>query len=347
MAMSPPPEPIPPPTPQTPGDELDPPPPYPHGRRSRRPNRRQIQTSLHTQIPSTDSHSDQEALLSPQPVSSLDEGDQDATETTPFLPGRRVDTRPRSESHPSVFSSVSVAPSLAQTVVSLFRVYDDDDQFGPESGDDGLLISTGELPDVHTRPERFWSVRAWRRYFRPLTRKVYYRSLFHLYVINFPFALAAFLFAVVFTVTGTTLLVALPIGALLCFFNLFGVRAFSRAELALQTKFHSPLAYPAPHPPRPIFTRIREVHPSGLPVPETSFYKNTYAMFTDPTSYQALFYFLVIKPSITLLLSLSLLVVGVPAIVLVGPAPLAFRAIRNIGIWQANIAVEGLYLAVR
>ncbi|KAF7376740.1 hypothetical protein MSAN_00091200 [Mycena sanguinolenta] len=343
MAMSPPPEPLPPPTPQPTGDELDPPPPYPHGRRSRRSNRRQIQTSLHSQIASTESHSDQEALVSPH----LEEGEQDATETTPFLQGRRVVTRPRSESHPSVFSSVSVAPSLAQTVASLFRIYDDADLFGPEAGDDGLLISAGEVPDVHTRPEGFWSVRSWRRYFRPLTQKVYYRALFHLYVVNFPFALAAFLFAVVFTVTGTTLLVALPLGALLCFFNLFGVRTFSRAELALQTKFHTPLAYSAPHPPRPIFTRVREVTASGVPVPETSFYKNTYAMFTDPTSYQALFYFLVIKPSITLLLSLGLLVVGVPAIVLVGPAPMAFRAIRNLGIWQANIAVEGLYLAVR
>ncbi|KAJ6456483.1 hypothetical protein C8R45DRAFT_880816, partial [Mycena sanguinolenta] len=347
MAMSPPPEPHPPPIPQPAENELDPPPPYPHGRRSRRSNRRQIQTSLHSQIASTESHSDQEALVSPHPGSSLEEGDQDATETTPFLPGRRVVTRPRSESHPSVFSSVSVAPSLAQTVASLFRVYDDDDLVGPDAGDDGLLISAGELPDVHTRPERFWSIRSWRRYFRPLAQKVYYRSLFHLYVVNFPFALAAFLFAVVFTVTGTTLLVALPLGALLCFFNLFVVRTFSRVELALQTKFHTPLAYPAPHPPRPIFTRAREVNASGVAVPETSFYKNTYAMFTDPTSYQALFYFLVIKPSITLVLSLGLLVVGVPAIVIVGPAPMAFRAIRNLGIWQANIAVEGLYLAVR
>ncbi|KAJ7860325.1 hypothetical protein B0H13DRAFT_1901024 [Mycena leptocephala] len=91
---------------------------------------------------------------------------------------------------------------------------------------------------------------------------------------------------------------ALPLGALLCFFNLLGV---------------------PPYPPRPIFTRMREPLVAGVPVPETSFYKNAYAMFTDPTSYQALFYFLVVKPSITLLLSLGLLVVGVPAIILVGP----------------------------
>ncbi|KAF7357981.1 hypothetical protein MVEN_00845100 [Mycena venus] len=350
--MSPSPDPPPPPTPPAaPGDEInDPPPPYPsRGRRSRRPNRRQIQTSLHGQIASTDSHSDHDAPLSPQIISAEDEGDEDATENTPFLPGRRAITRPRSESRPSVFSSVSVAPSLAQTIASLFRTYDDDEVFNTEGGDDGLLISTGELPEVHTRPPAFWSVRAWRRYFRPLTQKVYYRSLFHLYVLNFPFALAAFLFGVVFTVTGTTLLVALPLGALLCFFNLLGVRTFSRGELALQTKFHGPLAYPAPYPPRPIFSRTREVQRVGCPNPRDIVLQKhvRHGNFKDPTSYQALFYFLVIKPSITLLLSLGLLVVGVPAIVLVGPAPLAFRAIRNLGIWQANIAVEGLYLAVR
>ncbi|KAJ7034031.1 hypothetical protein C8F04DRAFT_957007 [Mycena alexandri] len=350
--MSPSPQPPPSTTPLSPpGEENDPPPPYPsRARRSRRPNRRQIQTSLHGQISSTDSHSDYEALISPQPASSLDGGDPDATETTPFLPGRRVITRPRSESHPSVFSSVSAAPSLAQTFASIFRTDDEEEEelIEPEGVlEDGLLFSAGEPPEVHTRPERFWSRQAWWRYFRPMRRKAYYRSIFHLYVVNFPFALAAFLFSVVFTVTGTTLLVALPLGALLCFFNLLGVRTFSRGELALQTKFHAPLAYPAPYPPRPIFTRIREVSASGVPIPETSFYKNAYAMFTDATSYQALFYFLVIKPSITLLLSLGLLIFGVPAMVLVAPAPMAFRAIRKLGIWQANIAVEGLYMAVR
>jgi hypothetical protein len=82
-------------------------------------------------------------------------------------------------------------------------------------------------------------------------------------------------------------------------------------------------------------------------VRERSFYKNTYAMFTDSTSYQALFYFLVIKPAITLLISLGLVVVGLPLIVLILPAPAALRAIRKIGVWQANVAIEGLYFAVR
>ncbi|KAJ7090861.1 hypothetical protein B0H15DRAFT_778846 [Mycena belliarum] len=347
MSPSDPPPPMTPPVP--PAAELDdPPPPYPsRGRRSRRPSRRQIQTGHHGQFSSTDSHSDYEALASSQPDSEL-EADQDATEATPFLPPRRIVTRPRSGSHPSVMSSTSVAPSLAQTLASIFQEDDEDEELGTEDSPvDGLLFSAGEIPENHSRPKGFWSRQAWRRYFRPMTQKVYFKALFHLYVVNFPFALAAFLFAVVFTVTGTTLLVAVPLGALLCFFNLLGVRTFSRGELALQTKYHGPLAYAAPYPPRPIFTRMRESNALGPPIPETSFYKNTYAMFRDPTSYQALFYFLVIKPSITLLLSLGLLVLGVPALVLIAPAPIAFRAIRKLGIWQANVAVEGLYLAVR
>ncbi|KAJ7238677.1 hypothetical protein C8J57DRAFT_1528617 [Mycena rebaudengoi] len=71
----------------------------------------------------------------------------------------------------------------------------------------------------------------------PVTRNAYDKSLLHLHVINFPCALAAFLFTVVFNVTGTTLLMALPLGALLSFFNLIGVRALDRGELALQTKY--------------------------------------------------------------------------------------------------------------
>jgi len=67
--------------------------------------------------------------------------------------------------------------------------------------------------------------------------------------------------------------------------------------------------------------------------------------FTDPTSYQAVFYFLVIKPAITLLITLGLLALGVPLLILIIPAPAILRAVRKIGIWQANIAMEGLYYA--
>lgn len=70
----------------------------------------------------------------------------------------------------------------------------------------------------------------------------------------------------------------------------------------------------------------------------------TCSQFTDPTSYQALFYFLVIKPGITILLSLLVILVVPISLVLVVPAPAMLRLIRRLGIWQANVAVEGLYL---
>lgn len=85
---------------------------------------------------------------------------------------------------------------------------------------------------------------------------------------------------------------------------------------------------------------------SGITYYETSFYKNTYAMFADPTTYQALFYFLVIKPSITLGVTILLVMVVPVSYILVLPAPLMLRVVRNLGIWQANVAVEGLYYAV-
>lgn len=68
------------------------------------------------------------------------------------------------------------------------------------------------------------------------------------------------------------------------------------------------------------------------------------SQFTDPTSYQALFYFLVIKPGITILVSLLLLVVVPVSLLLIVPAPAMLRAVRRLGIWQANVAVDGLYL---
>ena len=89
--------------------------------------------------------------------------------------------------------------------------------------------------------------------------------------------------------TGTILLIALPLGAVLCFCDLLGARAFSRGELALQSRFHGPLAHALPYPPRPIFTRYRPLTPAEIEsghaiaarsilVAERSFYKNTYAM---------------------------------------------------------------------
>ena len=154
---------------------------------------------------------------------------------------------------------------------------------------------------------------------------------------------------------GTCTLMALPLGAVLCFVDLFGARLLARGELALQTTFHGPLSYPVPSPPLPIFTRTRAPTPAQLEagvrpsavVRETSFYRNAYAMFTDPTSYQALFYFLVLKPGVTVLMFVFFLAIVPVAAALVVPLPAVLRLARRMGIWQANVAVEGLYFAAR
>ncbi|KIM45587.1 hypothetical protein M413DRAFT_442252 [Hebeloma cylindrosporum] len=328
----------------------DPPPPYPsRERRTRVPRAsRHGHTTIQTSQHSGDTISEHEARISPY----TDEGYDEPNETTPFLTARAAHTqhhhqRPRSHSHTS---TISASPSLAHTFTGT--------QGGEEPLLSGIDAGSGGRP---THSHGFCTRAAWRRYFRPLGILSYYKAFFHLLVLNFLYGLAAWIYLFVLTVTGTTLLVALPLGAVLCFFDLLGARAFSRGELALQRQFHAPLSiHRGPYHPHPIFTRYREPTPEELEsshqhhpptrnglVRENSFYKNTYTMFTDPTSYQALFYFLVIKPFITLSITVAIIAVGVPLFILVLPAPAVLRAVRKIGIWQANVAVEGLYVPVR
>ncbi|KAI0633486.1 hypothetical protein C8Q77DRAFT_1217873 [Trametes polyzona] len=316
--------------------------------------------------------------------------DTDATETTPLLspnpnspravlpPGTM--SRRRTLSLTSTLrSSASLAPSFAQTVFSAFhpeRDCDVDPECREDGGEQEELDHDPESPIVrdydpqqrafaaelsgyaqrHAQRQQQLSASArWRRYFRPLGIRAYYAALFHLLVLNFPYALVSWVFLFVFTLVGTCTLMALPLGAVLCFIDLFGARLLARGELALQTTFHGPLAYTIPWPPAPIFTRMRAPSaaqieagtPANVLVPEGSFYRNAYAMFTDPTSYQALFYFLVLKPGITVLMSLFFLVLVPVSAVLVLPLPAVLRLARRMGIWQANVAVEGLYFAAR
>ncbi|KIK69469.1 hypothetical protein GYMLUDRAFT_35535 [Collybiopsis luxurians FD-317 M1] len=342
-----------------------------------------------------------------------------ANETTPLLgvPGSSHPlNRPRSLSQSSINSFAPSLASLAQTAWVFFSECDSDDdgEVGNEDGEEGRCRGSGgggsdpgdvEHPPaqtggsghlnldtqpqsqslLHHHPTRrrggFFSLQPWRIYFRPLFKPVYWRSLTHLALINFPFALVAWVYLFVFTVTGTTLLIALPLGAILCFFNLLGARTFARAELLIQTKFHRPLHYPlsvlqyahaVQHSTSsatdgvdpveflimryPIFTRTRPPSASelesgqavvGEEVVEGSFYRNTWGMFTSPTSYSALFYFLIIKPSITLLFTLLFLVVLLPLMILIAPAPMVLRVVRKIGRWQAVVAVEGLVVSVK
>ena len=87
----------------------------------------------------------------------------------------------------------------------------------------------------------------------------------------------------------------------------------------------------------------------------------TLRQFMDPSSFQPIFYFLVIKASITLVVTplvLALAPVSSPqhhiasvdivaimiqvCLVLVLPAPIMLRIVRRVGAWQANLAIEAL-----
>jgi hypothetical protein len=192
-------------------------------------------------------------------------------------------------------------------------------------------------------------------YFNPLKKMASYRPLLHLMVINFPFALAVWIYLFVGTLVGTTLLLTLPLGAVVWWLTLIGSRTFANTELYLQSKFHSPLPTRTLRPPRPIFKRLRSTTSPETTSSthledgetqtleyETSFLRNTYAMFLDPTSYQPIFYFLVIKASITLVLTPLLLAIVPVSFILVLPAPAILRIVRLIGLWQARVAFDGL-----
>lgn len=51
-----------------------------------------------------------------------------------------------------------------------------------------------------------------RGYFAPLVQLKYWKALFHLLVLNFPFALAAWIVLFVGVLVGTSLLITLPLG---------------------------------------------------------------------------------------------------------------------------------------
>ncbi|KAG2132590.1 hypothetical protein BD769DRAFT_1448386 [Suillus cothurnatus] len=320
----------------------DPPPPYPsqerRSRAVRHSRRHRLPAPLSPQVPPDSDRAS--GYLSPQlSVSSHSfPRAEDATEQTPLLGDFLSGSTQRQHSQSStIISSNSFAPSLAQTVLSLLHsdpdIESDVDIYEAIGNDRDYPFAHDGHQRRHQRPgipieaqsggSHRWplfSRRRWSHYFRPMTHRAYHAAVFHLLVLNFPYALLAWVYLFVFT--------------LLC----------------LQTTFHWPLAYPPPYPPRPIFQRVRPPQASdvesGSPYHESSFYKNTISMFTDWTSYQALFYFLVIKPSITLFLTIPLLVVVPVSYVLVFPAPMILRIVRKLGIWQANVAVEGLYLAV-
>lgn len=177
----------------------EPPPPYPS--RERRHRRRR------TAVESSGGDSDDHAFLgTAHPPPHPDE-------STPLLgvssPTRRTRTM-------SLSSAASISPSLAQTVVSAFRMDLDSDGEEREDGeetphDHRPAVGSMTLPDDHlshapalTRHRaRSWRTR-WRHYFRPIGRRVYWSALLHLLVINFPYALLAWLYLFVFTLVSAS-----------------------------------------------------------------------------------------------------------------------------------------------
>ncbi|THH17283.1 hypothetical protein EW146_g3496 [Bondarzewia mesenterica] len=303
----------------------DPPPPYPSRERRARTGRRTRRHTTamgHSQPSSTGAEFDEGRITSipayafPQDVNELGTG-AIASETTPLLSNSTHSSslnispsgrparlpRPRTISQSStVLSGVSASPSLAQTMASAFRLEMDSDldldaedelRTGEEAERGGEDRLGSEVGICRRRVSRGGPKARWRRYFRVVGRRAYWASLFHLLVLNFPYALIAWVFLFVFTLLGTTLLVALPLGAVLCFFDLLGARTLARGEVLLQTTFHGSLAYDLDYPLPPIFTRLRPRTPAEVEAgigyrTERSFYRNTYAMHHDPKAMEAI-----------------------------------------------------------
>ena len=175
---------------------LDSPPPYTEVGRRPRPSRlhrahARLQAQAHATQPEQDTPS-----LNEEPSIS---------EETPLLPpGFTVQYGPPtldgiSRAH-SFASTTSGVPTLGQNVTALFR---GDDMMDVEDilSEGPLASADDELASIRSsRRERCLSSTGWKLYFRPISRKAYYKALFHLLVINFPYALLALLFLFVFTV---------------------------------------------------------------------------------------------------------------------------------------------------
>ncbi|KAJ9107297.1 hypothetical protein QFC21_000747 [Naganishia friedmannii] len=207
------------------------------------------------------------------------------------------------------------------------------------------------------------------RYMRALWSGAHWKALFHLVALNIPFALRETRDAdprnaggiqvlllwpllVVGTLTGTVLLITLPLGALIWFITLILARSACRLELKMQLFFHSPLRSSIPRPNYfPIFRRIKlspgadgqvrpvvelygegnEAEVAGI-VHERNFFKNCWSMFSGEHS----------EPLITLLSSLVIIVLVPVSAALIIPLPGALELVRRFGRWQAGVAVEGL-----
>ena len=168
----------------------DPPPPYPSRERRHRRRRTAVEASC------TDS--DDLAYLGTGTAHATPHVD----ETTPLLGVSSPTRRPRTM---SLSSAASISPSLAQTVVSAFRMDLDSDEEDESHG----RHTVATVPEdrlthapVLTRHRPRGCHARWRNYFRPIGRRAYWSALLHLLVINFPYALLASIYLFVFTLVS-------------------------------------------------------------------------------------------------------------------------------------------------
>ncbi|WWC95282.1 hypothetical protein V866_002141 [Kwoniella sp. B9012] len=117
--------------------------------------------------------------------------------------------------------------------------------------------------------------KGFKRFWRPLGRKEYWRASVHLILFNFPLALLVWPFLVAGTLAGTVLLITLPLGAAVWWLTLFISRSAARLESIMQLHYHSPLSPASPPSNHPIFYRL---------VPSVSITTNANTPISSPTS---------------------------------------------------------------
>lgn len=143
--------------------------------------------------------------------------------------------------------------------------------YGDADGAIALPLTEDDIPRTSS----------WRRYWAPLSSPTHWWAVLHLLAINFPFNLLLWPPLLVGTLVGTALLITLPVGAVVWWLTLIIARWGAREELGLQSRFHG-----RGRRPRPIFYRLREVHPStsgdGVElVWDTRFLNNSWAMVSQ------------------------------------------------------------------
>jgi len=192
----------------------DPPPPYPSRERRSRTTRYQRRHRLPTPSDPDLSHSTGSVaphfLVQAHPFPRT----EDITEHTPLLSDALPGSTPRSSGHPrsysqssTIISSTSCAPSLAQTILSLLQFEPADESDDVDiyevlaDGRDDTFAHDSRQSQHSGAPTESRSGR-WSRYFRPMTRRAYHAAVFHLLVLNFPYALIAWVYLFVFTVVS-------------------------------------------------------------------------------------------------------------------------------------------------